>query len=301
MKRELKHGPDESGDALDVVNQMDMAKSHQVPPNLKDILSPVSLSSSRETFFRETVNWEELTVPILLSDLQCMLQEEGTLPAHRSCIQNLSSWIGEVSSTSRKLSLAISEIRSMMESLVERVDQSVTGLSLLMSSAKFNIGSEPDVEDNGIGSSIWSSLLHLDETIKQISRAQEKEIHENKQMVNEHALDINELFEYVKSLNSKFSKDIKYLHKLVLEAKSRQANAHRSLSNQSIPQFESIISTTPVTHNTIEVSSSLNSNVIQEHKNTIAILNRRLEDLESKVANIAAPAVDESMYTQLSS
>ena len=274
MKRELKHGPDESGDALDVVNQMDMAKSHQVPPKLKDVLSPVSLSSSRKTFFRDTVNWEELTVPALLSDLQCMLQEEGIPQAHRSCIHNLSSWIGEVSSTSKKLSLAISEIRSMMESLVERVDQSVTGLSLRMSSAKFTIGTEPYVEDNGIGSSIWSSLLHLDETIKQISRAQEKEIHENKQMVNEHALDINELFEYVKSLNSKFSKDIKYLHKLLLEAKSRQANAHRSLSNQSIPRFESIIPTTPVTHNTVEVSSSLNSNVIQKHKNTIAILKR---------------------------
>ena len=191
--------------------------------------------------FAESVNWEDLNLPALLGDLVTVLEGDAEPTLTRSCVQNLRAWIEEAGKSGKNLSDSVTEMRNMIDSLVERVDTSVTNLSLRVSSTKSAIGKEQDVSENKVGSTVWGGLIHLNETLRQLSVAIDRQNHENLASFGENTSNITQLFDYVGPLNAKLSKDIKYVYKLVLEARQRQAHASRCDSSRSMPTFESIV------------------------------------------------------------
>lgn len=297
LKRELRVGGGGSEDAMDVVHRMDRAKYDQVPPKLKEVLSP-SGSSGGDSFFSESVSWEDLNVPALLGDLATALEGDADPTLSRSCVQNLRSWIEEASQSGKKLSELVAEMRNMLDSMVERVDTSVSDLSLRVSSTESALGREPDVSDNKVGSTVWGGLTHLDETLRQLMNVIDRQDHSNLASFGEHTHDITQLFDYVRSLNTKSSKDIKYVYKLAMEAKNHQAHASRGGPDRSVPTFESIVPDSSEVRGTGSTAPPRRLESTPDFQGIIATLMSRVEMLEAKAAREAS-LVDSSRFEAL--
>lgn len=298
LKRELRDGcRGGAEDAMEVMHRMDRAKYDQVPPKLKEVLSP-SGSSGGDSFFSESVSWEVLNLPALLGDLATSLEGDAEPTLSRSCVQNLSSWIEEASKSGKKLSGLVTEMRNMLDSMVERVDTSVSDLSLRVSSTESALGREPDVSDNKVGSTVWGGLTHLDETLRQLMNVIDRQDHSNLASFGEHTHDITQLFDYVRSLNTKSSKDIKYVYKLALEAKNHKAHASRGGSDRSVPTFESIVPDSSDVRGTGRTVPAGRVESTPDFQGIIATLMSRVEMLEAQAAREAS-LVESSRFDAL--
>ena len=299
LNRELAQGSDNIENAASELVRLDTAKIVQVPPSMKEVLSPSGSTSSSEAFFAESVAWEDLSLPMLLAGFHQMLGSEADPVITRPFALNLRSWISQVQASGAGLAESLVDTRSMLEKVVDKVDSAVTDLSLRVTAVESSLGKEPEAAQNRIGSTLWEALMNLEESIKSQSVSVTSERMEFLAFFREHSKDINKVFKHVNTLADKINSDTDYLYKLFLKVQRKQTESSQSARNFSssnvAPVITSRFDTTPLqvpagapTHNNAEVEK--NGLMIED-------MLARLQTLEAKSAGGSSVKVLNHLFT----
>jgi hypothetical protein len=295
LNRELNQGSSNSDNTTSELHRLDSAKTIQVPPSLKKVLSPTG-SSSSDAFFAESVAWEDLSVPLLMADFEQMLRSEGTPELTRPFALNLRSWISQVQSSGTGLAESISETRSMLEQVIDKVDTAVTDLSLRMTSVESSIGKEPAAIHNKIGSTLWEALLNFEESIKSQVSARTSDRTEFLGFFRESSDDINRVFDHVNTLSNKINADGEFLHKLILKMQKSQSELSRS-TRRSLSHVQPIV--THFNEPTVENPSvpSVDPSVLSALESKFQAMSERIQILEAKATGGSAVKVLSHLFT----
>ena len=295
LNRELTQGPTNLDNATSELSRLDTAKSVQVPPSMKDVLSPTG-SDSSEAFFAESVDWEDLSVPLLMADFEQMLKTEGDPIISRPFTLNLQSWISQVQDSGTSLAESISETRSMLERVVDKVDSAVKDLSLRITSVESSIGKEPAAIHNKIGSTLWEALLNFDESIKSQINARSTDRAEFLSYFRENSDDINRVFDHVNTLSDKTNADGEFLHKLILKMQKAQSDISRS-ARRSFSHIQPIATQFSEPADTSPSVPQVDSSVVSDMEKKFQVMSERIQVLEAKATGGSAVKVLNQLFT----
>jgi predicted nucleic acid-binding Zn-ribbon protein len=300
LNRELSQGSSGEDNATSELNRLDLAKITQVPPPMKEVLSPTTGSTSSDAFFAESVAWEDMSLPLLMADFDQMLRTGDDPELSRPFTLNLRSWISQVQSSGTSLADAISELRTMLEKVVDNVDSAVTDLSLRVTSIESTIGKEPDASHNLIGSTVWEAQKNFDESIKFLRSAQTTDRAEFLGFFRENSEDINRLFEHINTLSGKSSADGDYLLKRILKLQEALAESSRS-ARRSVPhvrplaaQYGLADAPSSVLHREV---AQVDTEALSEMEKKFQAMSERIQVLEAKSSGGSAVKVLNHLFT----
>ena len=295
LNRELTQGASNSSNTTSELNRLDSAKIIQVPPSMKEVLSP-SGSTSSDAFFAESVAWEDLSLPLLMADFEHMLKGDDDPVISRPFSMNLRSWISQVQASGANLADSLSDTRSMLEKVVDKVDSAVTDLSLRITSVESSIGKEPEASHNRIGSTLWEALVNFDESIKSQISSRSSDRAEFLGFFRENSDDINRVFDHLNTLSGKINADGEFLHKLILKLQKSQSDSSRA-SRRSVPAVQPISTRfdapTPVVREITQVDNS----VVSEMEKKFHAMSERIQMLEAKATGGSAVKILNHLFT----
>ena len=300
LNRELSQGSSGGDNAASELNRLDLAKTAQVPPPMKEVLSPTAGSTSSDAFFAESVEWEDMSLPLLMADFDQMLRTGNDPELSRPFTLNLRSWISQVQSSGTSLADAISELRTMLEKVVDKVDSAITDLSLRVTSVESTIGNEPEARLNQIGSTLWEAQKNFDESIKSLRRSQTTDRAEFLGFFRENSEDINRLFEHINTLSGKSNADGDYLLKLILKLQKALADSSRSSTRRSVPHVQPIAAQygcvdAPATM--IREMAQVDTAALSEMEKKFQAMSERIQMLEAKASGGSAVKVLNHLFT----
>ncbi len=295
LNRELTQGSSNSKNTTSDLNRLDSAKSIQVPPSMKDVLSPTG-STSSDAFFAESIAWEDLSLPLLMADFEHMLRGDNDPVLSRTFSVNLRSWISQVQTSGANLADSLSETRSMLEKVVDKVDSAVTDLSLRITSVESSIGKEPDAIHNRIGSTLWEALMNFDESIKSQAIARSSDRSEFLGFFRENSDDINRVFDHLNTLSGKINADGEYLHKLIMKLQKSQSNTSRA-TRRSVPIVQPISTQFDTPAQVVREIAQVDSQIVSEMEKKLLAMTERIQMLEAKAAGGSAVKILNHLFT----